>query len=131
MRMRYLTTQEALTAAMDTPTVRNIELALDSESTNWPAMDDWSPEAREAAAKSRQHLHISASHESNTAPKFKATAGSHAEAEKHLAALHEHVKKHNLGPHNVSIENKKTGEVHGAKVHPTQGVYKRTYKNLD
>jgi 8-oxo-dGTP pyrophosphatase MutT (NUDIX family) len=100
----------------------------------WELMgtDEWGPEARAAAAKSRgqggstPHLHMTATHEKGAAHgRFATAASNHGEVEKHLGAVHQHAKSTG-GNYNVSIENKHTGEVHGAKVAP-HGVYKRSY----
>jgi 8-oxo-dGTP pyrophosphatase MutT (NUDIX family) len=98
---------------------------------DWPANDDWSPEARAAAlearrAKSGQHLHVTATPRSSGKAAFTTKAGNHGGVEQHLGALHQHVKKNNLGPHNVSIHNTHTGEVHHATVSP-HGISGRSY----
>jgi 8-oxo-dGTP pyrophosphatase MutT (NUDIX family) len=93
------------------------------------ASDDWSPEARAAAAEARKkgaHLHATATHEKGAGHgKFSVQAGSHAELEKHLGNLHEHAKKSGDN-YRVHVENKATGELHHAHVSP-QGVHQRSY----
>jgi hypothetical protein len=71
-----------------------------------------------------------ASPASSTMPALRAKAGSHAEAERHLATLHAHIRDRGLEPHNVSIHNRDTGVVHNASV-AHHGVHKRSYRNLD
>ncbi len=57
------------------------------------ACDEWSPEAREAAAKVRgakssgPKLSLSANHPTGSGPKLSAHAGSHEEAEKHMGSI--------------------------------------------
>lgn len=87
--------------------------------------DEWSDEARKKAAESR-HLHMTATPETSSKPAFRASASSPAEMHTHLTNLHSHIKKNNLPTHNVSIENKHTGEVHSAKVAP-RGIYQKTF----
>lgn len=97
----------------------------------WVAADEWSDEARRAAAAARgskSHLHMTATPSTGSKASHRTQASSHGEVEKHLSALHEHVKKNNLGEHRVSIENKDTGEVHHASVSP-HGIHGRSYSD--
>jgi len=95
--------------------------------------DEWSPEAREAALKARQakagsggHLQLTATPRSSGKAAFKTTAGSHSEVEGHLGKMHSYIKGQNAEPHNVSIHNTRTGEVHHATVSP-HGITGRSY----
>jgi 8-oxo-dGTP pyrophosphatase MutT (NUDIX family) len=72
--------------------------------------------ARKAAAT--RHLHMTATPSNSGRAAHRTAASSGAEVENHLSSLHEYVKKNNLPAHNVTIENKNTGEVHHATVHP-------------
>jgi len=87
--------------------------------------DEWSPEAREAAAKARgakssgPKLSLSANHPTGSGPKFSAHAGSHEEAEKHMGSMR---KSH--PQHHVTVQHHQTGMAHTFKPHEK---YNRDY----
>lgn len=78
------------------------------------------------AAASEGHLHLRATPSGSGKAAFAVKAGSHADIEKHLSNLHSYVKGGNHPPHHISIENKKTGEVHSATVSP-HGIHQRSF----
>lgn len=86
------------------------------------ADDAGTSEGARKAAQTR-HLHMTATPENSGRAAFRTKASNFGEIEKHLSALHEHIRRNNLPIHNVSIENKETGEVHSAKVTP-RGIIK-------
>lgn len=97
-------------------------MALDKAiDCSMPHRGPWAKDAgtHEGAIKAAQtrKLHITAQSNTGNGKKFRTTANNHAEVEHHLSALHDYVKKNNLPPHNVTIENRATGEVHNATVH--------------
>lgn len=76
-------------------------------------------------------FHLTATPHTGVGPKFNSTAANHKSVEKGLSNLQTHLRDKHLDGYHVTIHNKETGEVHAAKVHPGQGIYKRTYTNLD
>jgi 8-oxo-dGTP pyrophosphatase MutT (NUDIX family)/preprotein translocase subunit Sec61beta len=103
----------------------------EAEDFTW---DEWSPEARAAAAEARKkntHIRATATHERGQAHgHFQVHAGSHGDLEKHLTALHEHSKKSG-GRYNVAVQNTRSGTAHSARVTPEKGVHERTYAESD
>jgi 8-oxo-dGTP pyrophosphatase MutT (NUDIX family) len=81
-----------------------------------------------AAEDSVGHLHMSAAPRTGAGQRMQAKASNHAGLEHHLVGLQSHIRQHGLGEHHVTIENKKTGEVHSARVSHA-GVSHRSYEH--
>ncbi|SRR5258708_25152995 len=83
------------------------------DSKNAGSRDDWSPEAREAAAKARKSgpkLGLTASHPTGAGKRFSANAGSHEEAEKHMGSM-----RKSFPEHHVTVQHHHTGMAHTFK----------------